>query len=150
MEEFKFVCFKSSIKQLGISMDTARRRFFYLEKQFLKDANLQKMYSDFMDEYIRLGHMKPVSYDSLNSSHYVIPHHPVLRPQSTSTKLRVVFDASRRKSTNISLNDLLMVGPTIQQELIITLLSFCLNKLALSADICKMYRQFLVDKRDRK
>ncbi|XP_065372316.1 uncharacterized protein LOC135964147 [Calliphora vicina] len=141
--------FKPCIKQLGSSFEIARKRLLYLEKRLSKDENLRQMYIDFMDEYIRLGHMSPVSFSCLNSSHYVIPHHPVLRPQSTTTKLRVVFDASCRTSTNISLNEALMVGPTIQQELIITILSFRLNKLALSADICKMYRQFLIDERDR-
>lgn len=42
-----------------------------------------------------------------------------------------------------------MVGPTIQQDLITTLFSFRLNKYALTADISKMYRQFLVDEEDR-
>lgn len=141
--------FNSSKTKLGSSIDIARRRLLCLEKRLSKDKNLRQMYCDFMDEYIRLGHMSPVSYDRLRFSHYVIPHHPILRPQNSTTKLRVVFDASCRTSTNISLNETLMVGPTIQQDLITTILSFRLNRLALSADICKMYRQFLMDERDR-
>lgn len=93
--------------------------------------------------------MSLVSYEVLNKCHYVIPHHSVLRLQSSTTKLRVVFDASARTSTNISLNEILMVGPTIQQELVITILSFRLHKFGLSADICKMYRQFVVHEEDR-
>ncbi|XP_070069982.1 uncharacterized protein [Drosophila takahashii] len=65
----------------------------------------------------------------------------VLRPQSTSTKLRVVFDASSCTSTQVALNDILMVGPTIQEELYSTLLWFRLHKFALAADVKKMYRQ---------
>ncbi|XP_065365533.1 uncharacterized protein LOC135958562 [Calliphora vicina] len=83
--------FKSSINQLGSSFEVARRRFLYLEKRLYKDDNLRQMYFDFMDEYIELGHMSPVTFNRLDSSHYVIPHHPVLRPQSTTTKLRVVL-----------------------------------------------------------
>ena len=142
--------FKSNIYQLGSSFDIARRRFLLLEKRLLKNNTLRKMYIEFIEEYINLGHMSPVSFDKLNSSHYIIPHHCVLRPQNSSTKLRVVFDASCRTSTNISLNETLMVGPTIQQDLITTIFAFRLNKFALSADICKMYRQFLVDESDRK
>lgn len=141
--------FKSSVSKLGNSFEVARRRFIYLEKRLLKDESLRKMYIDFMNEYINLGHMSMVSYDILNQPHYIIPHHSVLRPQSSSTKLRVVFDASSPTSTNVSLNNILMVGPTIQENLIITILAFRLNKFALSADICKMYRQFLVDDNDR-
>jgi len=43
-----------------------------------------------------------------------------------------------------------MVGPTIQQDLILTLLSFRLYRHALTADITKTYRQFIVDPQDRK
>jgi len=108
------------------------------------------MYSDFMQEYIDLGQMQPVdSFDS-NQPHYVIPHHAVLRPDSSTTKLRVVFDASAKSSSGVSLNNILMVGPTVQQDLILTLLSFRLYRHALTADITKMYRPFIVDPQDRK
>ncbi|KAH8318619.1 hypothetical protein KR067_003137, partial [Drosophila pandora] len=97
---------------------------------------------EFMEEYESLCHMSPAGNDVLASPHYVIPHQCVLRPQSTTTKLRVVFDASCKTSTQKCLNDLLMVGP-IQEELYSTLLRFRLNKLALIADIKKMYRQVM-------
>nr|XP_044249363.1 uncharacterized protein LOC123002800 [Drosophila takahashii] len=84
-----------------------------------------------------------------DSPHYFIPHQCVLQPQSTSTKLRVVFVASSRTSTQVVLNDILMVGPTIQEELYSTLLRFRLHKFALAADVKKMYRQVMVDEADR-
>jgi len=83
-------------------------------------------------------------------NHYVIPHNAVLRPDSSTTKLRVVFNASAKSSTRVSLNNILMVGPTVQQDLILTLLSFRLYRHALTADVAKMYRQFNVDPLDRK
>ncbi|XP_075157719.1 uncharacterized protein LOC142230985 [Haematobia irritans] len=141
--------FKQNVEKLGSSFDMAYRRFQYLEKRLSKDPLLKTQYVDFMNEYLELGHMSLVHNSTLENPHYVIPHHPVLRPQSISTKLRVVFDASARTSSNVSLNETLQVGPTIQQDLVITLLVFRMYKYALSADICKMYRQFLVDERDR-
>ncbi|XP_037828868.1 uncharacterized protein LOC119616534 [Lucilia sericata] len=107
------------------------------------------MYVDFVNEYLALGHMSLYNRP-LSHPHYIIPHHCVLKPESTTTKLRVVFDGSARTTSNHSLNDILMVGPTIQQDLVTTLFSFRLNRFALTADISKMYRQFLVDERDRK
>ncbi|KAH8314943.1 hypothetical protein KR074_005690, partial [Drosophila pseudoananassae] len=82
-----------------------------------ENRRLLKMYVEFMEEYESLGHMSTTSNNVLATPHYVIPHQCVLRPQSTSTKLRVVFDASCKTSTHKCLNDLLMVGPTIQEEL---------------------------------
>ena len=43
-----------------------------------------------------------------------------------------------------------MVGATIQPELIMTLLSFRLYPYVLTADISKMYRQFLIDEQDQR
>lgn len=80
---------------------------------------------------------------------YFLPHHCVLKPESTSTKLRVVFDGSCKTSTNLSLNDILFVGPTVQDELFTILIRFRLYKYVFTADITKMYRQILVNEADR-
>ena len=72
---------------------------------------------------------------------YYIPHHPVLKPTSSSTKLRVVFDASAPTSTGVTLNDTLQVGPTIQSDLISAILRFRTKGIAFVADIVKMYRR---------
>ena len=141
--------FKLSPKVLGNSFDMAKRRFLALEKRLDANPSLKDMYIQFMDEYQSLGHMSTFK-GSLSSSSYVIPHHCVLKPESTTTKLRVVFDGSARTTTNISLNDVLMVGPTIQQDLITTLFAFRLHRYALTADISKMYRQFRIDDQDTK
>ncbi|XP_075163365.1 uncharacterized protein LOC142235999 [Haematobia irritans] len=141
--------FKSDPSVLGQSYEIARRRFLSLERRMQKDEELRKMYHIFMNEYINLGHMSIADSSALSGPHYVIPHQCVLRPQSSSTKLRVVFDASCRTSSNVSLNDLLMVGPTIQEDLYSTLIRFRLHKYVVTADIEKMYRQVLIDEADR-
>jgi len=51
-------------------------------------------YVNLMDEYERLNHMTEVQLSSVPRNHYFIPHHCVLKPDSSTTKLRVVFDAS--------------------------------------------------------
>ena len=69
-----------------------------------------------------------------------LPHHCVHK-DSTTTKLRVVFDGSAKLSNGISLNGSLMVGPTVQEDLISILIRFRTHKVALLGDIAKMYRQ---------
>lgn len=51
-------------------------------------------YVKFMREYESLNHMAEVSPDELGNNYYVIPHHAVRNPDSSTTKFRVVFDAS--------------------------------------------------------
>lgn len=71
-----------------------------------------------MQDYLDSGHMNPVdTNDVINEPSYYIPHHAVFKPGSTSTKLRVVYDASVVSSNGKSLNDYLYLGPKLQQDL---------------------------------
>lgn len=102
-----------------------------------------------MKEYEDCGHITLFRNPHLSESHYFIPHHCVFKNNSTTTKLRVVFDASCSTSSQKSLNDILMVGPTIQDELYKRLLCFRIHRYAITAAIVKMYRQVLIDSGDR-
>ncbi|XP_045499305.1 uncharacterized protein LOC123696951 [Colias croceus] len=103
---------KQSPKLLGNTRAQAERRFYALEKRLQQNTNYKKMYSDFIQEYIHLGHMSLVN--SYGNPHYFLPHHGVFREHATTTKLRVVFDASMKSSSGVSLNDIQMIGPAIQ------------------------------------
>ena len=65
--------------------------------------------------------------------------HAVHKTTSTTTKLRVVFDASTRSSTGVLLNNRLLVGPKVHTPLIDVLLEFRQHRVALTTDISKMY-----------
>lgn len=141
--------FKSYPFDLGSSFDAAKRRFLSLERRVSKDSTLHSMYTQFMKKYLELGHMSATNNQIPPGPHYFIPHQCVLRPDSNTSKLRVVFDASCKTTSQKSLNDILMVGPTIQRELILSLIRFRLNRYALTADVEKMYRQVMVAEKDR-
>ncbi|XP_043661634.1 uncharacterized protein LOC122625612 [Drosophila teissieri] len=94
--------FKDEPTVLGASFDIAKRRFLSLERSLCKRPEVGAKYVEFMQEFQNLGHMSPVSHPQLNTPHYYIPHHCVLKPNSTSTKLRVVFDASCKTTSQKS------------------------------------------------
>ncbi|XP_053968395.1 uncharacterized protein LOC128869820 [Anastrepha ludens] len=142
--------FKEAPHCLGQSYATALRRFVAQERRIMHCPDLHQRYIAFMEEYSRLGHMSIVKNVDFDNPHYYVPHHYVLKPTSTTTKLWVVFDASCKSTTQRSLNDILDVGPTLQNDLYILLLRFRLHRYTLTADIVKMYRQILVHKNDRK
>ncbi|XP_025267450.1 uncharacterized protein LOC112638978 [Camponotus floridanus] len=106
----------------------------------------ERLFQDTVRQYLQLGHMREVT-SHLESTHknYYLPHHAVYKETSTTTKLRVVFDGSCKSSSGISLNDTMMVGPTIQDDLFSILTRFRTFKCALTADVTKIYRQVLVD-----
>lgn len=66
-----------------------------------------------------------------------------------ATKLRVVFDASMKSSNNISFNDLQLIGPVVQNDLLSILLRFRQYKYVLCGDIKMMYRQVLLENEHR-
>ena len=103
-----------------------------------------------MIEYETLGHMHEVPTVNVDKPQVVyLPHHPVFRENSTTTKLRVVFNASSKTSNGLSINDHQMIGPKLQVELPFVLLQWRTYKVVFSADIAQMYRQILIDPRDR-
>nr|CAI5863233.1 unnamed protein product [Callosobruchus analis] len=134
---------------LGESRNLALKRFHQLERKLTTNDKLKKLYVQFLDEYLSLGHMSLVENPIENDGYYM-PHHGVLRENSISTKLRVVFNASAPSSTGISFNDLQMTGPTIQDDLVSIRLRFRLHKIVISADIKMMYRQITICPEQRK
>ena len=83
---------------------------------------------------------KGLKLKDLNHGYY-LPHHAVVKTSSLTTKTRVVFDGSCKSSTGVSLNDTLMIGLTIQDDIFSTFTRFRTFIYALTADIEQMYRQ---------
>ena len=97
-----------------------------------------------MDGFIETGHLERVTSDELfmpPRDVYYLPHHHVVKESSTTTKLRIVFDASAVTTNGTSLNDSLMTCPTLQDNLCDILLRFRFHVVASSANVAKMYRQ---------
>lgn len=139
---------KLSRDMLGDSLERAKRSLFAVERQFRVQPVFKQRYIDFMSEYISLGHMSECDFYHSQSGNF-IPHHGVMRETSCTTKLRVVFNASSPTTSGVSFNDLQMVGPTVQDDLLSILLRFRTHKIVLAADVEKMYRQLIVHPEDR-
>lgn len=143
---------------LGPSRDRAVTRFMQIERKLLRDDKLRAEYSKCIHEYLTLGHMHRI--DTTEEQHrvslpngqiihqaYYLPHHAVVKTDSTTTKLRVVFDASSKTVYGPSLNETLLVGPVIQDTLFNLLLRWRTYCVVIKADIEKMYRQIMVDEK---
>lgn len=86
--------FSKNPSVLGESMHIAMKRFLNIERKLDKQPEIKQMYSEFIKEYEILKHLEVVKMFDSSESHYFLPHHFVLKLSSSSTKLRVVFDAS--------------------------------------------------------
>lgn len=124
---------------LGNSYERAKTRFLSLERKLDRLPSYKKMYSDFIREYISLGHMSLIH--DYSKPCFFLPHHGVFREHSTTTKLRVVFDASAPTTSNKSLNDIQLTGPPLQNDIFSILLRFRQHRYVACADVEKMFRQ---------
>lgn len=139
--------FREDVSNLKDNRSLAFRRFLLLERRLKNNSLLKQQYVNFIDEYEALGHLREIdeSKDE-DENRYYMPHHAVLRPTSSTTKLRVVFDASAKLDPALkSLNDVLHIGTPVQSELFSILLRYRKHPVVFTADIEKMYRQVLVE-----
>ena len=131
--------FKNSSHTLGNSLKGAMSRFFALERKFASNNQFKSQYVQFITDYVAQGHMSLVS--DPNFPKYFIPHHGIFKVRGDTSKIRVVFDASMKTSSGISLNDVLCVGPKLQTLLSDVLTLFRRFSHVFTCDIEQMYRQ---------
>ncbi|GBM85144.1 hypothetical protein AVEN_85619-1, partial [Araneus ventricosus] len=129
---------------LGKSRHIALKKLNSLWNRFVKDPELLTLYSNFMHEYLELGHMYEIKEIEEKSGSYYIPHLGVFRPESKTSPLRVVFNASTLTTAGNSLNSIQYNGGVIQDDLFSIMIRFRKHAFAFTADIKKMYRMILV------
>lgn len=113
---------------LGSSRYNALGQYTRMEQTLSKTPELHDTYHSVLKEYLDLDHMEESSAQEINHDgkffSYYLPHHAVVRPEHKTTKVRVVFNASRKTKSNYSLNDVLYTGPSLQTDLMATLLNW--------------------------
>ena len=142
---------KPHAKPLGESRSRAVHRFLSLERSLHSNGQVDE-FNDVINEYFEKDHAELVPLKDLEKpvqEVFYLPVHVVRKESSTTTKVRAVFDASAKSSNGVSLNDTLLVGPTVRPPLIDVLLRFRLHQVALVTDVSLMYRAILLTESDK-
>lgn len=130
--------------------DIALNRLQRLVKRLSHQEGLLQRYDTVIRQYLLLNHAevvpKVVPDDRVV---YYMPHREVVREESLTTKLRVVFDASSHSQGVPSLNDCLDKGTNLNPELLQVLLRFRWYPIAINSDIEKAFLQIEVQETDR-
>ena len=137
--------------QLGSSREQALRRYLSTERT-LKRKGVWDDYSNNIQEYFQLGHAEAVPPEDLTRPEnqcFYMPMHGVHKVSSTTTKLRVVCDASAMTTNGKSLNDNLLPGPCTYPLISDIIIRFRQHRIALTGDISKMFREIGLAKPDR-
>ena len=69
------------------------------------------------DKYLKLGIIEEVQTQGDTGRVVFIPHKEVVKEDRSSTKLRILFDASAKYMDTMSLNDVLYKGPCLNANL---------------------------------
>ncbi|MCG8621516.1 MAG: hypothetical protein MJE68_05890, partial [Proteobacteria bacterium] len=138
-------------KPLGESRSQAIRRFTPFERS-LHAKGIFPEFKYVIDEYLDMEHAELVPETDLEKPPhrvFYLPIHAVTKESSTTTKVRAVFDTSARTSTGELPNDTLMVGLTVHSSLIDVPLRFQFHRVALVADVSRMYRAIALTETDK-
>ncbi|KAJ8038757.1 hypothetical protein HOLleu_16272 [Holothuria leucospilota] len=136
------VQWKGECNDLPDNKEMAIKRLENTERRLISNPVLGQAYSDVLNKYIEKGFIQKTETSESNSEggKWYLPHFPVVRTDKTTTKTRVVFDASA-KVQGTSLNDKIYQGPKLQRELSDVLIRFRKDPVAVVCDVEEMYLQ---------
>ncbi|XP_055680290.1 uncharacterized protein LOC129788348 [Lutzomyia longipalpis] len=135
---------KPNVDRLHNNLFNASRQLLSLEKRLEQNSELKAQYHAAMQENLDLGFFEEVPPDEMHRPSYYMPHHCVVKISGSSIKIRIVMNASSKSLTGLSFNDVTMIGPTVQPDIVTNLLRFREHQFAFSCDIKKMYPQILI------
>ena len=141
--------FKEPHPRLPNNRKQAETRLLQLKRRLRQNEKFRKDYTEFMSEIIRKGYAEevPTDKEAVEGRVFYIPHHGVYHPRKPE-QIRVVFDCSS-KHQDVSLNDVLLQGPDMTNDLIAVLCRFRKEPVAIACDVQKMFYQFHVNEEDR-
>ncbi|CAC5379123.1 unnamed protein product [Mytilus coruscus] len=115
-----------------------------------KKPELLEKYNSVIQDQLDKGIVKKVEEHSTEGLKHYIPHRAFIKPNKTTTKLRIVYDASAKSNNEVnSLNECLYRGPVLLKNLCGIFMRFRLNQVAIVAEIEKAYLQVRLQKSDR-
>ena len=123
-----------------------------IEKRLARD-NLTEAYDAEMMKAVRAGSVMELPEDVMKDwegpVHY-LTHFPVLKPGSTTTKVRIVANSKmKNQNTKLSLNDVVEPGPNSLNPLLEVLILFRGLEVGLLFDLCKAYQQLKTGEMER-
>ena len=123
----------------------AEKRLLGLKRKLIANEDMYEKCSSKIKEYIDCGYVELVTNEESNSKKmWYIPHHYV----NSSNKFCIVFDCSA-KFDGVSLNDKLLQGPDLSNNLLGVFLRFREEPIAVVGDIHSMFHPVFVSEKDR-
>ena len=119
------------------------------ERKLAKNPEVAKSYQKVIDEYLENKYIRQVPSDeSTPTTEWLLPLFPIVRPDKTTTKTRIVFDASA-EFLGKSLNGAALPGPKLRADIFNILIRFRKELVALAGDVSQICHQIALLREDR-
>jgi len=123
-----------------------------LQRRLIKEPDILTEYESMIKDQLSLGIIEPVNGDgplSRDDCIHYLPHHPVVKQNRSTTKVRIVYDGSASTLDSLSINDCLQIGPNLIPKLFNVMIKFRFHQIALVADIEKAFLMVGIREEDR-
>ena len=119
----------------------AVKRLMGLKRRFIRDDKFFLDYKKYLNDLLEKGYIRRCNEAPTGKTWY-IPHHAVYHP-SKPDKISVVFECSAEFEGK-SINEELLPGPDLTNQIVSILIRFREEKVAVIADVESMYYQVQV------
>ncbi|XP_028405760.1 uncharacterized protein LOC114528332 [Dendronephthya gigantea] len=128
----------------------SKARLRRVEKKLESDAGLRKDYEKIIVDQVMAGIIEKAPTTPTRERVYYMPHKPVIKQNATTTKTRMVFDASAKpQPTSNSINECMYPGPPLQPLLWDILVRARMSPYLLIGDVEKAFLQIGLSEEDR-
>ena len=132
------------------NLEPSRKRLAKVCKRIEQDEKLKIDYDEIIEKQLESGIIEGAPEEPTGQRVYYMPHKPVVRDEATSTKVRMVLDASAKPSPNVnSVNECMFTGPPLQLLLWDILIRARMAPQLILADIQKAFLQIGLKEEDR-
>ncbi|XP_073449004.1 uncharacterized protein [Aquarana catesbeiana] len=139
--------FRSPRRHLPNNKGQAVKRLTSLRRTLDRKTDMKEHFHDFMQKIFDSGQAEIAPPLEEKQECWYLPIFGVYHPQKPG-QIRVVFDSSA-KYEGLSLNDVLLSGPDLNNTLLGVLIRFRKERVAVTADVQQMFYCFLVRKDHR-
>ncbi|XP_061170884.1 uncharacterized protein LOC133180357 [Saccostrea echinata] len=139
--------FKEDRPTLPNNKPQAQKRALMLDSSFRRNPTKLLHAQDFMQKIFDQGHAEIAPKIAVDSECWYLPLFGVYHPRKPES-IRMVFDSSAEYE-GLSLNEVLIKGPDMTNNLLGVLLRFRRDKIAITGDIEQMFYNFKVTEKDR-
>ncbi|KAK7910443.1 hypothetical protein WMY93_015127 [Mugilogobius chulae] len=134
--------FRHPRRKLPNNREYAEKRFASLERNLQKKPEMKQHFFEFMQKLFDNHHAELAPPLEEGKERWYLPTFGVYHPQKPS-QIRVVFDSSAQWD-GVSLNDVLLQGPDLNNSLLGVLMRFRTGPIGVLADIEQMFHCFVV------